>query len=138
MPLIIIIMYDRKTNLFVIFKRLFWFYVNIDRQLMKYDQQSCCRRFFFFFILLYSCHMYRAYFWVIAQLYTLTIERQFFKNLSPVEIIINVTFTAVISNSASPSHWKESYVLKIPFLKIIFDLSLLHDSRLKKILSLFY
>lgn len=85
----------------------------------------------FFFIFLYCCHTYGAYF-SIAQLYTLTIERQFFKNLSPVEIIINVTFTAVISNSASPSHWKESYVLKIPFLKIIFDLSLLHDSRFKK------
>lgn len=52
--------------------------------------------------------------------------------MSAVEITINVTFTAVISNSASPSHWKESYVLKIPFLKIIFDLSLLHDSRFKK------
>lgn len=85
-----------------------------------------------FFIFLYCCHMYGAYFWIIAQLYTLTIERQFFKNLSPVEIIINVTFTAVISISTSPSHWKESYVLKIPFLKITFDLSLLHDSRLKK------
>lgn len=57
---------------------------------MKYDEQSCCRRAFFF-IFLYCCHMYGAYFWVIAQLYTLTIEMQRF-------------LTCLLSRSSLMSH----------------------------------